>query len=528
MLARWPIRNKLFLGAALLLVLVLTLSASTFYGRYAYRGLVKSLGRLNELRLVNDLVRRVSELRLTACQLSRFREDGGRFPLTESGPCDDFELRGTLRQQLGDVRDLLARYGDQLNLNAQRRLRLGGGQRELETLRDIKSALKRLDCASQQLGWFDENVTVLRNESELVQTLTGQLPGQLRQNILNFTDDVRGDYRTFLALAYLSLVLTAVVMCVLVRTVYSSVFRPLRVLVEGSRQVAAGEFDHRIRLDGKDEMAELAVSMNDMTARFLAVRDQLDRQVQERTRQIVQSERLASVGFLAAGVSHEINNPLASIAMCAESLERRLATAPFSEIASDMRGYLRMISGEAARCQGITGKLLDFSRMGDARREPTSLSRLIQEAVEVVRGVPKFHGKRIEFDVMLDLVAHVHPQEIKQVVLNLVTNALESIECDGHVEIGLQRHGAQAEIIVRDNGCGMTAQVLQHLFEPFFTQRHGGQGTGLGLSIADRIVSDHDGEITAFSAGPGQGSEFRVRLPLGNPAAAPRATAKAA
>ena len=94
------------------------------------------------------------------------------------------------------------------------------------------------------------------------------------------------------------------------------------MLIDGSRQVAAGEFDYRIHLDTDDEMAELAEAMNDMTARFQAIRDDLDRQVQERTKQVVRSEQLASVGFLAAGVAHEINNPLASIALCAESLRK--------------------------------------------------------------------------------------------------------------------------------------------------------------------------------------------------------------
>ena len=112
-------------------------------------------------------------------------------------------------------------------------------------------------------------------------------------------------------------------------------------------------------------------AMNDTTARFLEVRDRLDRQVQERTRMIVESERLASAGFLAAGVSHEINNPLASIAMSAESLERRMIDTPLAAIENDMRSYLRMIAAEAQRCQVITGKLLDFSGLHVLRYEDT-------------------------------------------------------------------------------------------------------------------------------------------------------------
>src|SRR5207237_5260367 len=134
---------------------------------------------------------------------------------------------------------------------------------------------------------------------------------------------------------------------------------PLATLVAGSRKVAAGDFNHRIRLETEDEMRELADSMNDMTARFQEIRDDLDRQVRERTQQVVRSEQLASVGFLAAGVAHEINNPLASIALCAESLESRIhemligAGDGSSADQEVIRNYLRMIQNEAFRCKGI-------------------------------------------------------------------------------------------------------------------------------------------------------------------------------
>src|SRR6185295_822066 len=122
--------------------------------------------------------------------------------------------------------------------------------------------------------------------------------------------------------------------------------------VKGSRRVAAGEFDYRIALQTHDEMSELADAMNEMTARFQAIRDDLDRQVQERTKQVVRSEQLAIVVFLAADVAHEINNPLASIALCAESLESRIqealetTAAPPAENQDVIRNYLQMIQNE--------------------------------------------------------------------------------------------------------------------------------------------------------------------------------------
>ena len=126
---------------------------------------------------------------------------------------------------------------------------------------------------------------------------------------------------------WIASVTAALFFALFVRLFYRWMFRPLRILIRGSREVAGGNFDFRIRMDTRDEMAELAEAMNDMTRRFQDIRDDLDRQVQERTKQVVRNEQLASVGFLAAGVAHEINNPLASIAMCAESLEGRIREA---------------------------------------------------------------------------------------------------------------------------------------------------------------------------------------------------------
>ena len=150
-------------------------------------------------------------------------------------------------------------------------------------------------------------------------------PAHLYVRIQQLKEEVHSQYRTWIVLTWVTSIST-VLSCSssFVRLFYSWVFRPLRVLINGSRRVAAGEFSYRILLDTHDEMSELAEAMNDMTARFQAIRDDLDRQVQERTKQVVRSEQLASVGFLAAGVAHEINNPLASIAMCAESLEGRI------------------------------------------------------------------------------------------------------------------------------------------------------------------------------------------------------------
>ena len=284
--------------------------------------------------------------------------------------------------------------------------------------------------------------------------------------------------------------------------------------------MAAGCFNHRIQLNTDDEMSELAGAMNDMTARFQAIRDDLDRQVQERTKQVVRSEQLASVGFLAAGVAHEINNPLASIAICAESLEERVAEVLAHDQCADtedktvISDYLRMVQTEAFRCKEITEKLLDFSRVGQVSRQDSELGELIQDVIDMIGHLGRYQNKRIQFERSEAVFCHVNPREIKQVVLNLLTNGLDSIDETGCVWIALRTQDGVAEMEFRDNGYGIEPGVIEHIFEPFFTRRRQGQGTGLGLSITYRIVADHGGELDVHSSGVGHGATFHVRLPL--------------
>jgi signal transduction histidine kinase len=230
---------------------------------------------------------------------------------------------------------------------------------------------------------------------------------------------------------------------------------------------------------------------------------------------------MASVGFLAAGVAHEINNPLASIAWSAESLESRLHDILYvdSDHSHDeeievLRTYLRRIQDEAFRCKGITEALLDFSRMSDVERHNTDLRGIVEDVIEIVKHLGRYRNKSIEFSCEQPVIARVNTQEIKQVVLNLITNALDSLDVNGRVRVRLRKGTDQAVLTVEDNGCGMTEEVREHLFEPFFTRRRDGQGTGLGLSITYRIVVDHGGSIEPHSDGPGLGSIFRVTLPL--------------
>jgi signal transduction histidine kinase len=532
MLAKWPIRNKLLLGVLILLLMLGALSWSSFYGLYEFRALVKSLDRVAELRHATDLARAVTELRLATGELARPRgTDPWQHPLLGENEPLEVDLRAgrdAFRQRLRVVDEALARYRQQLESDPQKvsaEWDAGGDislledrGREFETIGRIENSLAKMrDIDRDELWFFDAvKIEILRDEAEQLQSLAAQLPNHLHNAILTVSGQLQGRYRRVMLLGWISAALAVGMLLALVRMVGRHVLGPVGLLAQGARRIAAGKLDHFIELAGPGEMAELAAVMNQTTARFRALRDDLDRQVQERTAQIVRSERLASVGFLAAGVSHEINNPLHSIALSAESLEGRLRQRALEEMPPPDREvfgkYLQMIGREASRCREITARLLDFSRAGDVRREPTDLVGLVQEMIDMVAHLGQYRGKTIDLNAPRPVTASVNPQEMKQVVLNLITNALESLDEGGSVRIDVGQNDSHAEIVVADTGCGMTDEVQRRLFEPFFTRRRDGQGTGLGLTIADRIVRDHGGQIEAHSAGPGQGSTFRVAI----------------
>jgi len=521
LLAKWPIRNKLLTGSGLLLVMVATLSWSGFHGVYAYRALVRGLSdRADEFPVAAVLSGNVVQMRLTAAEV---RGALSVDPDASDRSAVDVDALGArfaadLRQTMTTLKD----YRTYLHNNKLKDSVINDSRDEWAMVGRIEAALLEVQQATSSTDWIGDSAHLAELESTLarLQDLARELPEFLHKRIHDFKGEVRHQYRALIILTWITTVAALLMLGVFVRLFYAWVFRPLRVLVQGSRRVAGGEFGYRIVLDTSDEMAELAEAMNDMTARFEAIRDDLDRQVRERTKQVVRNEQLASVGFLAAGVAHEINNPLASIALCAESLEGRiqemLDSSSHSTAETGVIGnYLRMIQQEAFRCKGITERLLDFSRIGDVSHHNTDLRELAQGVIDMVGHLGRYHDKRVLLAPGDSPIALVNAQEMKQVLLNLITNALDSLSPGGTVNVQLQQRGQKVEIIVADDGCGMTEEVLKHLFEPFFTRRRDGQGTGLGLSITYRIVADHGGHIDVHSDGPGKGSTFHVWLPLG-------------
>jgi two-component system NtrC family sensor kinase len=230
------------------------------------------------------------------------------------------------------------------------------------------------------------------------------------------------------------------------------------------------------------------------------------------------AEKLAAIGRLAAGVVHEINNPLATISACAESLEARVEEGAFgaSPEVEDLREYLGLIRSEAFRCKNITNGLLDFSRMRTGNRMLVDLAELIKSSANLVA-----HQKRgnnitfnFDFDKNLPLV-NVDGGQIQQAIIALATNAIDAMPEGGTLTFRAFPQQNRVTIEVQDTGIGIPPENMSKIFEPFFTTKEIGKGTGLGLAVCYGIITEHGGRLSVRSS-VGVGTTFTIFLPIQN------------
>ena len=236
-----------------------------------------------------------------------------------------------------------------------------------------------------------------------------------------------------------------------------------------------------------------------------------------------QARKLAAVGTLAAGAMHEINNPLATIGACAETLAMQLANASMpEELRVSFAELCDIIDHEVHRSKRILNGLLDFSRPTGATRSPSDLRDIIEQTLRLLKYHPTFKAMQVDVEVAADvqLVVRADRDQLVQVLMALMLNAMDAMHHTGTIRLRALRspvRGAEVVTEVIDDGTGISAAVRHRLFEPFFTTKPPGRGTGLGLSICYGIVADHGGRIEVDSS-VGKGSTFRVILPLAEPA----------
>jgi two-component system NtrC family sensor kinase len=341
---------------------------------------------------------------------------------------------------------------------------------------------------------------------------------------------IRKNTVSIVVLALGFIIFAAILVSLLVQR---AVYRPLGDLKDCAARLADGDLDQQIPVRSGDEFGHLAESFNRVTKALRKSRDELqqwghtlEKKVAEATRELqlaqaeaARSEKLASVGLLAAGIAHELNNPLTGVLTFSHLVRKQMPDG--SPEAEDLDLVIR----ETKRCATIIRRLLDFAREKTPEKKYSNLNALVEQTTQLIGQSAQI----ADIEIILDLDETLPPvwideDLVKQVIMNLLVNAQHAIETDGSIKIRTRVHpgrddgddksGPMAEITISDTGCGIPAENLQRIFDPFFTTKSVGKGTGLGLSVSHGTIAAHGGTIEVDST-VGVGTEFRIYLPLG-------------
>lgn len=307
--------------------------------------------------------------------------------------------------------------------------------------------------------------------------------------------------------------------------------RPIKVLTEGTEKLTDGDLGYQIEVQSNDEVGELAQSFNQMSLQLRRANEEivgwartLEDRVEEKTHElksvydnVLQVEKMASVGKMAAVVAHEINNPLAGILTYAKLLRKWTDGGTLKESKLDeARQCLDLIVDESRRCGEIVKSLLTFSRTAPMNVETTEINAVVERSVRLVQHRMEIAG--IELQLSLDQglpTVQCDPAQIEQVVLALIMNAIDAMPHGGNLWLRTGMNSAQDEIQieVRDDGTGISPEFLPNIFEPFQTTKERGHGVGLGLAVSRSIMDRHHGHIDVQSE-LGKGTTFTIGLPL--------------
>lgn len=298
-----------------------------------------------------------------------------------------------------------------------------------------------------------------------------------------------------------------VVCAIIMATLGYFVRRPMVELQDKIARVHKGDLNVAVGFANRnDEIGDLGRDFNSMVKQLRESREEIQRL--HRT-QMSRAEHLATLGELAAGLAHEIRNPLAGIAGVIDIIGRDLP------IDSPACAVVKEVKQEAIHINRILSDLLETARPKHPDFQRTDLSATIAHAIMFAREQATSRGIEITFTTQKSFPTVEHdPAQIHQVLLNMLLNAIQAVSREGHIEVTLENRGDYAAISIADDGPGIPPETLKNIFRPFFTTK--GHGTGLGLSLARRMIEDHFGRIEVTSA-PGQGTTFVVLLPFERP-----------
>ena len=315
--------------------------------------------------------------------------------------------------------------------------------------------------------------------------------------------------------------------------IWRFVHRPVNALIQGTRRLAMGELEHRISVGSRTEIGQLGESFNDMAHELAQARAELtdwtrtlEERVDAKTRtlkqaqqKLLQNEKMASLGSLSAVVAHEINNPLSGVLTYTKLSRKKLGSTPATRQIEEVQQYLEAMEGEIIRCGKIVRNLLAFSRQSTITASDTNINALIEKTTFLIGHKLELQEIRLTKDLAENgPTIYCDADRIQQALLAVLINAVEAMPDGGELQI-LSRAftdddagGGWVEVRISDTGCGISDDVLPHLFEPFYTTKENKKGVGLGLSVVFGIVKRHRGRIEVDSK-EGQGTRFSIFLP---------------
>jgi len=328
------------------------------------------------------------------------------------------------------------------------------------------------------------------------------------------------DRRNELVLSFFAVAILGVILALLIVVfVTSRITKPLKSLVFATEKIAQGDLAHEVPGESGDELGNLATSFNKMTKALKSSNEEIikrsneleraNRELKETQAQLIQTEKLSSLGRLAAGVAHELNNPLTGVMTFSHLLLKN------AKDEAD-RKDLEVIVRETTRCREIIKGILDFARETPPQRKPCQVNDVIEKALSILEHQSLFHNIQIERNLNEKLPQiWIDENQIEQVLMNMALNAAEAMNGQGILAISssLNQRDDCVEILVVDTGTGISRENLNKIFDPFFTTKDPQKGTGLGLSVSYGIIQKHHGEILVESE-VGKGTTFTIKLPV--------------
>jgi signal transduction histidine kinase len=503
---RLSISAKIFLGFLVVL--------GTFGGVATYGALtMRRLG--DELRLVSrgylELRLQVSELQNRHSNLLKELENTDattRLPRFVKFAIDDARrsrLKQQMPQALADVRAL-----EQLRSSPEEHKLLDLLRAELEGVQQaFKNDEELFDAVYGPIGdppqqpadperWKVAATSLLGAERTIkrqLTTMSAELRLRAQQAGLRLEESENRAVWATLLLAVIAVLVGIAVLAMAARTL-----SPLRRLAERAKEIARGDYKQRVDESSGDEIGDVGREFNQMA-----------QALEEREQQLIRSERLATVGKIAAQITHEVRNPLSSIGLNAEMLEEELGSleGPPARVA-EARALVRSIVKEVDRLAEITEEYLRFARLPRPKLEREDLGAIASSLLAFMRPELDARGVAVEAHLpSLPLVA-ADEHQLRQALLNLMRNAAEAMKQGGRLKVVAAREGGMVQLTIADSGQGIAREHLAKIFDPFFSTKEG--GTGLGLALTQQIIAEHGGSITVDSE-VGRGTRFTVRLP---------------